>query len=482
MQFTKLVKVLKVLKAQQLKRLKKYINSPYFGVNSAPIALFNFLEPLHPQFDPANITAKKLAAFSAKLHTLKQQETAGVRLLRAIENFIGEEEWQKNEAEKVRFMLAGFNALQLTAAFDKQLEKEMKLLNETNGQNIDTLYQKHLLTELSLNGFKARLNRSQGNTIIPVIETLDKFHALKKLRYLCEVINRQRVLGINYQNGQTDELVKILETSAHPKNPYIYLFVNIYRMMVEPTYAESNIYYQLVKQLIARTGPVPDMLDAMTYAVNQCLYWNNRGVAEAGKEYLWWINWKMKLGLLLEGKKLMPIAFRNIICAAQSQNNTALMDRLIKVYIPYLPTEHLDSNLCFARGLYYYTLKKHKDAMRFFLMAQAKETIVFNCIIRLWQFKCLYEYDRNETDTLFSQLANFEKYLLRYRKELKGLPLNFESFVSYCTKLLKSTNKTMLNYQAELQAEDHFAGKPWLEQQFMLINKKPVRGAHGLHK
>lgn len=50
-------------------------------------------------------------------------------------------------------------------------------------------------------------------------------------------------------------------------------------------------------------------------------------------------------------------------------------------------------------------------------------------------------------------------------------------FLHYATELLKADapETTLL----QLQAEDFFAGKPWLAEQLQLKNKKPVRKAHG---
>ncbi len=472
MQFTKLVKVLKVLKAQQLKRLKKYINSPYFGVNSAPIALFNFLEPLHPQFEPTKITAKKLAAYSAKLHTIKQQETAGVRLLRAIENFMAVEHWQQSKSEVTRHTLAAFKQAELPDEFDKGFKKQMRQLDQCPEQNFDTFFERHALTELSLNGFNAKLNRTMQNDIMPVIKTLDEGYALKKLRYLCEAINRKQFFGTGtqQQEQQISALLKTLEPYTNPKYPYIYLFVNVYRLLASDTYEDVKLYYALIKKLVNQNQGAPSqtMREAIGYAVNNLLNWYNKGYEEAGDEYLWWIEWRMKYDFLLDKGKLEPITFRNFISIATLNNKSPRwIEQAIKKYAPHLPALQHDSFFSFAQGLYYYVVKDYKKATRHLLQAQAKDEVIFNCIIRRWQWMCLYEDNSSDTGTLLHQLESFEKFIDRNSENLQHLSGVFTSFIDYAFKLVKSIDSKILSrHFYALQGLDYFAGKQWLLQSF----------------
>ncbi|MES2619547.1 MAG: hypothetical protein V4615_01760, partial [Bacteroidota bacterium] len=352
------------------------------------------------------------------LSTLKHQELAASRLLRSIEKFIAQEQWQKNEPEMKRYQLAGFKALDLSHEFDKGLAKEMKQLEESGEQNIDTFFEKHLLTELSLSGFKVRLNRNSRNDIMPIVKTLDEFYALKKLRYLCEAINRKQFLGTatTHEEQHLLSLLKILEPYTTPAYPY--LFVNVYRMLSAETYQDSNLYYLLIKQYASRQTEITDTLrEVQGYAINQCLLWNGKGYPEAGDEYLWWIEWRQQHQLLFENAtatnpqgNLMPVTFRNIISIAViNDKKPAWIEQAIEKYAPHLPPEYSETYVAFAQGLHHYALGQHKKALRFLLMAQAKEDAVFNSTIRRWYWLCLYELDPGDIDALHNHLLAFEK-------------------------------------------------------------------------
>ncbi len=477
MHLPKLIKVLQNFDHSQLRCLQKYVRSPYFQVYPPSADLLDYVAQLHPNFSAKKMNLEAIAESCENLTTYTQQVAASTRLLRTIEQFIAQEEWQKNETEVMRYQLKGTKELGMHEEFTKGYEKELAQLNEDPEQNIDTFYEKHLLTELSLNGFNARLNRSTRNDILPVVQTLDVFYAVKKLRYLCEALNRHKSLGVNYHDEHVASLLKILEPYTNTKHPYVYLFVNVYHMLTAESFEDCDLYYQLIKQFAERNGPTQTIKEAMGYAVNQTMHWNNHGSIEAGNEYLWWINWRMKHDLLLEKGKIMPVTFRNIISiAVTSKRNPSEIESLIITYSPFLSAEQHDTYLAFAKGMHQYSLKSYKKAIRFFLTAQEKEEVAFNCVIRRWQWMCLYECDKNDTGTLINHLLSFEKYLQRNKKELQHVYHSFELFVDYGNKLLKAhTHELAETNITRLQHREHFPGKQWFTEQFMAKSKKQAQ-------
>lgn len=480
MQYGKLVKVLRQFKPVQLKRLEKFLLSPYFQVYQPSVLLFQQLQKLYPQFNETHIPA---ATAHHRLKSIKQQEVAGARLMRAIEKFRAMEEAQKHPATPHLPLLQALRKHQPPGEFDKQLKKDLAALQHHPEQNIDTFYGKHLLTELQLSGFDARLHRSNANSILPVMKTLDEFYALKKLRYLCEALNRKLSLGteVLYHEQHIPTLLAILQPYNNPQYPYVYLFVNVYHLLAATTYTDGEIYYGLLKQYINTHSKgkhlLPCITEAVNYVYNSCLRWYNTGNETAAKEFLWWIEWKEKHKLLLENGKLMPVTFRNTITALLQHHSPKETEQLITRYSPHLPREYRSTYTAFANALLQYSLKNHQQAARLFAKAQAGEDLVFNCTIRRWQWINLYESNPTDTDILCSRLDAFDKHLLRYKKQLQHVLPQFTVFINYACELIQAGAKEVTLLQ--LQAEPHFAGKPWLLQQMEIKNKKPVRKAHG---
>jgi hypothetical protein len=470
MHLQKLVEVLKKLDEEQIKRLDEYVRSPYFRVPPVCVLLLNRLMPLHPRFMETKMQWQKLGKKDITLSTIAKQRNAATGLLKAIDGFIAQEQWQLNKLEITRLKLKGYKQLQLEDKFEDGYKEQMAFLEDEPEQDIDTFYEKHMLVELSMQGVTARLKFVRPTDLDPIIKTFDEYYSLKKLRYACEISSRYATAGLDYPNDDAKAMIHILEKYVNPNYPYVYLFVNIYRMLSEGDYLSGFYYYDIVKKFISdreRIVVSQSVREAVDYVTAYCLRWFNRGNDDAGREYLWWIDWRLRNGLLLQKGRLMPVTFRNIVSAAQSQSDTEKMADVINSYMSYLPSDHLDSNLSYAKGLYNYALHNYKTATRFFLTAEAKDEPIFNCLIRYWHWKSLYEYDSNDIDSLYNSIDSFEKYIKRNLKHLKSKAKSFEIFLIYCMELLRVENKeSLLLIIDRLQLEKQFAGKRWLIEKF----------------
>lgn len=484
MRLNKLITQLQAFDKPRMKRFGEFIHSPYFKVPSSAKALFDYLENLHPTFDEKKLEPETIAKKVKELPTENKQAKAGTQLLQDSERFLSVDYFVQSPRQVTINLLQAQKALGLYEAYSGTIEELKEELNADIEKDIDCFNYKHIVTEIEFNGFDARMSRATRSNIMPVVKTLDEFYALKKLRYLCEAITRKQFLGIDvqYNEHHFTSLLKILEPYTNKEYPYVYLFVYVFKMLLTVTFEDNNIYYQLIKKMATHGNPSQAMREAMGYSVNCTLQWYNKGHDEAGDEYLWWIDWRKKNDLLLDDGQLMPVTFRNIITVGIGVGKDALwVKEIIRKYAPLLPAQHYETYFAFAQGLYHYVCKDYKKATQILLGIQTKQGTVFNCIIRLWHWKCLYEDDPNDTNLLYNHLHSYEKYLRRNKKEFENMSLSFDLFSVYAMKLIKVANNEMLqNYLVQLQNEEGFAGKNWLIQQYMAKNKKTVPMRHGL--
>ena len=464
---SKLTNLISALDRESFKRLNDYIDSPYFKIPSASVELFRYLQALYPEFPESKMKPEIISGAAKNLSTRNKAARAGSELLTAIEHFIALEDWQKQD---LRLNWHRFNALQKLGLLD-QYETEYKrnyeeIANDPE-QDIDTFFYRHIYTELASTGFDALLNRTIRNDLSPTLQTLDEFYAIKMLRYICEAVSRKQVLGIDFNEAQMDRVIKTLEPFTNKRHLYPYLFVNVYQMLKANTYEAGKPHYEIIKGTIDTVEGIslpPSCMESMSYAVNWCLYWNAKGYQQTATEYLWWVELKMKYGLLLENGKMLPITFRNVLILAIASNQSAgWIQRFIGQYSPFLPAEHRETNVAFADGLYYYATKQYTLAIQSFLKAQAKEEVIFNAIIRRWQFMSTYEQNPNDIDLLVNQIQSFEKYIIRNKESFHQLKDVFSQFIGYAKQLLEIGNRNKrLSLRQTLANDVFFPGKPWL--------------------
>lgn len=474
MSLGKLITVLKSVDENDIGQLFNYIHSPYFKVPAASVRLFDYLYKIHPDYNDKNTSTEVIGKKVENLSNYSKQARAASELLDAILHFLSVEDWQSDNRNVQWHSFHRLKQLDLFEKFETEYNKFVASVDSDAEQNINTFYFRHIFTELTFNGFDAKLNRTQQNDITPTLRTLDEFYALKQLRYLCEVVSRKQVLGTAYHQVNTDWLLSTLAPVTTTNHPYVYLFVNVYKMIAADTFEASEPFYKLIKDFIGdyKGETLPDDVEeVIIYAVNWCLTWLGKGHEMNAIEYLWWIELKIKYSVLIQDNKIMPITFRNIATSAVlSGKSVDWLQRFIEQYEKFLPQEYNESYVAFAKGLNQYQTKNYTKATQWFLQAQAKEEVIFNAIIRRWQYMSSYESNKEDVDLLLNQLLAFEKYLQRNTDAFKHIGGGFAKFISYSKKQLNINSKEKaLTFKSELLHEEYFPGKTWL---LSIINDK----------
>ena len=480
MHLAKLTTLLKSLTKSELKQLRLYVYSPYFKTPVAAVALFDYIENLHPNFDAPKIEPKIIAKKEKRLPTENKQAKAGTQLLKAAEEFLAFENFRSKNYEVIFNRLEAFKNHHLFDSFTKEYLQLTEQHTKTEPANFDAFYQKHLHTELGFNNFNALLNRKGQNNIYPVIKTLDEFYAIKKLRYLCEAVHRHNLLNHPLPVVNSTPLLKILEPYNNPNCLYVYLFALVYQIFTATTYKKSlPAYHQIKKQVEAKSSQKlsPEIIEVITYAASHCQRWANKGIAQAGKEQLWWFEFRKQQDLLLINGKILPTTFCNMAVLYKQFGTPVQIKNFIAAYSGYLPAPSSQVYLAFAQGIYYYATQKYDEAAAQFLKAQANIDPVFNCMLKRWFFMACYDMRPNNTDGLQTTIASYEKYVQRHKEQLHTLMPAFIGFIAYAKKLvaspLKDERQTLLK---ELETEKFFFGKDWLAQKYAtgLTKAKPV--------
>ncbi len=450
-----------------MQKLEVYLQSPYFEVPSGAALLFQYLKKQHPYYDEKKMDPAVMEKKAPALGNQKKQANAGSDLLKAVEGFLALEDfWATGDINIHK--LKAYKNHHLFDAFNKEQEHLLNEVNKQFEQAYESFYQRHLLTELGLNGFDIKLNRTISNDALPVIKTLDEFYALKKLRYHCELLNRHQVLGTPYHDDNIAYVLEVLEPFNNAAYPYAYLFLNIYKMLKTTSFEEGEQHYRIVQQFIQSADTLSvNLREVISYLVNYCLYWNSRGYKEAGAAALWGLEMRMRFDEIVEHGKIAPSDFRNIVVLAILNNkNPTWIKQFIDGYAQYLPSEQADTNKAFAEAQYFYYTKDFARAMSLFQQAQVKEEPIFNAIVRRWQFMCMYEQNPGNTSLLLDFLDAYEKYLQRNTTQLHAAKEIFIKNIFYGKKLLKATDKLKRTSLVELlNAENYFPGKEWFLHQ-----------------
>ncbi|MFN8322848.1 MAG: hypothetical protein U0T74_09340 [Chitinophagales bacterium] len=478
MHLSKLVKTLLPFHKTDIKRLQLFVQSPYYQVPEAARQLMSYVARIHPDLSEKKMQPLTIARHVKQLPTAKKQSNAATELMKAVGLFLATEQFLCNKPAQTLYRLKALRQLHLTDTFEAELQEANHQLDTCPEQNIDTFMYRHLLTELAFNGYEAKQVRNLQNNISPVLQTLDAWYALKKLRYMVEQLNRHIVLGTAYSEDNLPYLLQVLQPYNQPQYRYVYHFINIYQLLKAEDYEAGLPYYQRLKQdieLHTAASLPPGMAETVEYIEGYLLYWSNRGILQATQALTWLFDLKINQGLLLQDGKIQPAVFRNVVTTSvKAQREANHIKWFIDTYTAFLPHEHQPTNVAFTQAVYQYYLKNYPAAMPLFQQAQVKDEPMFNVIVRRWQFMCLYEQNPENIDTLSAYLSAFDKYMQRNADNLhRHLPV-FQLFVASCKKLLTSNTPAGIQQNMEaLNREPFFAGKDWLQIQYKQKSGQP---------
>ncbi|HLP20600.1 MAG TPA: hypothetical protein VK174_09880 [Chitinophagales bacterium] len=464
---SKLTSALRQLSPTEMEKFEAYLSSPYFEIPAGALPLFQYLRKFHPVYDEKKTDPEVIQKKAPALGNQKRQANYGSDLLKCLEQFLAIEDFKATPASVDCHRLQAYKKHHLFEMFNKEHEQLLKALDEDSEQSYDAFYQRHILTELALSGFDAKLNRTIQNDVFPVSKTLDEFYALKKLRYHCELLNRHQVLGTTYSEENIDYVLNVLQPLSSESYPYVYLFSTVYKMLKAPSFEEGEKSYLSLRHFFdSHIGStlMTNIKETITYITNFGLYWNSKGFQKAGAIALWGHEVRMTNDDLLDRGKISPSNFRNIVALAiLNKRDAGWIKQFIESYSQHLPDEHKETNQAFAWAQYHYYMTAFDQAMPLFQQAQVKEEPIFNAIVRRWQFMCMYEEDPSSIDVLFDFLNAYERYILRYDEQFHWMKDIFVKNIFYSKKLLKATNVTLKKeLRLLLNEEKYFTGKEWL--------------------
>ena len=464
MRFTKLTALLRELSPTQKKRFGGYLHSPFFNTPPTAVALYEYLLSIHGTFPEKDLSPQAIAERKPLLKTESIQNKAGTQLLGCYENFLAAAHFADHHTQPALHKLAALKAQGYFEQFEEELQAMRQMAEGQLTKTISYFELQHQLAELQYNGFDNKLKRKQGQHIQPVLDTLDTYYAIKKIRYLCEALNRGQMQPSAHITTTAAPLLAQLSGLQH--HPYIYLFTHVFGMLGAETFDDSTAHYQQIKKHIeAATDAATDtsIREVSDYLQAWSIKWMNKGHQQAAHEYLHWIRYKARHGWLLQHGLIEPAVYTNVLAVmVRTRQPADDIERFITQYTPALPAAIQQSRSTYAQAILLYAQAQYADAAMLFSQAEAKDDPVFNSIIRRWFFISTFE-SRPWGYGLDVILNTYARYINRNEALPDSIKEVFRQFISHSQKLLHSPLKhERQQLKTLIENQPYFPGKEWV--------------------
>ncbi len=459
---SKLILLLKTFKKGEWKRFKAFLASPYFNKRMDLVGFFNYLEKIKPEFSEKELKKEYIfqQLFPGKMYDDKQMRYLMNYTLKLAEQFLGQ---QKLERESLLD-----NAI-LEELVDRKLEKHSKNYFEKIAIRQEGIkeksniyyYNQYKLAHIANKHFGNRDLRQDDINLKLAANALDLFYYFNKLKYSCEMLNRQKVFSTSYDLSFTNLLYDYLEKIDGGNEPLIAIYFQIYATFIKK---EASKNFQLLKQLINNHHQEISSIEKQhiyLYAINYCLRQmkqSKRGQYYASECLKLYLDGIQQEFLFINGY-LSPWTFKNVVKLGFNLEKYNWTEQFIQDYYKKLSPEFQDDALHYNLADLYYRKKNYKEAQYHLLLVEYSD-LFYSLDAKTMLLKIYFETE--EEEALFSLLASFSIYLKRNKKISNNYRETYLNFTIFLHQISKSKKKNITAIKEKVKQTGLLINRSWL--------------------
>lgn len=462
MKNSKLIELLQTFEPGQFRQFCEFVSSPYFNKNEDLIAFVEYLERFGPDFPEEKINKKVVfgALFRGQQFDNKQMAYLMNYLLKLGERFLAIQRYEQEEELNSCYLLDQFVDRKLDKHYNYLFKKTNKELNEPIRKDGKRFYYQYLLAQVATNHFYSKQIRQFDPSLQYVSDELDKFYFFHKLKYSCEMLNRQVIIKADYHLRFVEE-VRTYLLQRDDLEPLIEIYLHIYLSIAFP---DQEAYFEKLMQLIDDHGDTIDQKirrEIYLYAINYCGPKTRKG----NEKY-----YQIVLNLYIKGienKSLFDEAYlshwtySNVVRLALRSERYDWVETFIKDNVSNLPPQLREDAVHYNLAELYYH-KKDFDSVLDHLNQLHFTDLHHHLGSRIILLKTYHEIQAEES--LLSLLASFSVYLRRNKNMSAAHKKNYLNFCNLLNQLIRKNPKKWELLGNDIRTVNPLAERSWLLQ------------------
>ncbi len=463
---SKMLEMLKHLRAKEVNRFSDYLASPFFNKDEDLLIFYNHIKKYAPDFESNSINKEKLLkkGISGLKLTEKKLGYMMSDIVEHVEGFIKYNTYFGNELEGYCNLLRVYNKWENDKLFDQTLKETKNHLDKDPFRNAPYFYKEYLLqSELNL-FFDRQKKRAYDVSLQKATDYLDLFYIATKLKYSCELINRQKLVATDYKLRLLKEISDHLSEISYDEYPSITIYYQILMTFVEN---ENDEHFEKLKTLLeehADKFPLDEAKDMYAYAQNYAIRKINCGNKIYLREYFNLSKQALEKKLLMVDGYLSPWTYKNIVIAALRAGEFEWTEQFIKNYKNKLNEKFRSNAYNYNLGYLLFFRGQYGEALR--LINQVEFTDIFYSLdSRTMLIKIYYQLD--ELVPMQSAIEAFKVYLRRNKtlsENVKILYSNFLKFIDKLYRLTKRDKQKLSELAVKIEETKQIADLSWLKQ------------------
>lgn len=444
-------------------RCRKFIVSPYFNKNDGIIKLFEVA-----------LEQKKVADFQdfseeeiwQKLEPTKPFNPVRLRkyfsdLLKLIERFIAQEEYERKPIHKASLLLHGINNRKLEKLYAGSIRTAEKLSTEQKKQSIDGYFYNYRI-EQQINTLTKGHDVFLDYNLDKISLNLDIYYLIEKLKLYCDLLSLKLQKNTEKDFFLMEPIINHVETHDYGHVPQLMIYYHMMRALKEQ---DNTQHYEKLRRLLEKHGGEFDPQDATlmyNFAINYIVVKINSGYPEFLSEYFELYKDLLNKRLIFENGLLPASHFFNVITTALRLKEYTWTEGFIEEYKVYLNEKEQENVVAYAKAQFSFYQKdfpKVLEILRF---------VELNDLGRKLNSKVMLittYFELREFEALHSLTESFRTFLSRntqLQKNKKALYLNLIKFVKKFIQIPDSDKAALLVLRQKVEQSGATANSAWL--------------------
>lgn len=458
--------ILKTFTAQEMRQMDEFVASPFFNKNPAVLDLFRLLRDCYPDFDAPVIERRRLheALFPDQEYDEQKLRYLLTDLTKLIEEYICYKAVEEEELFKYHLLLYSYRKRSLEKPFLSVLKQAEKTLEDWPRRDVSHAFYEYLIEEDKYKFSALQKEHLPETNLQKVVDNLDKYFILNKMRYSAEIINNRNVVAINYRLFLYEEIMNHLRNNPLDHVPAAKVYYNVILTLTEP---ENKQHYLNLLELLDEHQDIfsrEELFDMYVYAKNFCIRKINNGHTEYMKELFVLYKIILENRIIFRENYLSQWDYKNIVYLGLRLEEYAWVKDFIEGYNDSLDPRYRKNAFTYNMAYYYFFLKEYDQTLTMLRSVEFTD-VYYHLDSKSLLLKTYYELEA--TEPFFSLVEAFKIYIKRNKLIPIGQKNNYNNLIRFITKLYKwkmSPKNNLTELATEMERTKPLADVIWLRK------------------
>ncbi len=442
----KLISLLKTLSDKEFRWFERYINASFFNANKDVQKLLSSLKKHHPQYDSPKLKAEKIF-----LQLFPKENFSKIKLKYVIsdttvllEDYLAFIEYKRKKFNKTFFLLEAYNSRQITKYFNEELNDYNKARISQTNRDSTCFFEQYQINEIVYTNITLQQGRSSHIELQQTVDNLDLFYLSTKLKYCCEIINKQNIIAEVHQITMFDELLTHLKSTNYDHIPAIAIY---YRILMGLLENENETHYSILIQLLynnAHFFKQEEKRDMYAFAQNYCIKKINSGQSQYLRDIFKLYQTLLNTGILFHNQILSQWDYKNIVVSGLRLEEFTWVENFIIQYKEKLMPKDKENAYTYNLAYLHFYKKDFRKTLRLLQSVEFTD-VYYQLDAKALLLKTYYE--ANDSDALISTIDSFKAFLKRNQSISEYQNKAYSNFV----KIVQALAEIKYEHKGELQ-------------------------------